>query len=112
MITQRMLPTSKPVNSSTASVIWGDAEDGVLNGGTAICVEINNTSGEDLTVTILVKATRDSVLIPNALTVAAPNAAYTRLDLVGVCGYAAQLKAVMDAGANGDVIVSVQVQVP
>lgn len=112
MITQRMLPTTKPVNAATESVIWGDAEDGVLNGGTAICVEINNTSAEDLTVTILVKATSASGFIANALTVAAPKTASTRLDLTGVCGYAAQLQAKMDAGGPGDVIISVQVQVP
>lgn len=108
--TQRMLERSITVDNVTATVLWGDAEDGVLNGGTSLCTSFDNTDPANaVTVSIWVQATIDAPFIANTATVPCPANTKTRIDITGIVGYAARLTG-LSAAAPVVAKVAVQVQ--
>lgn len=108
-ITQRRLPVDITVVPGADTVLWGDGEDAVLNGGSHVVAEITNNDVSDLIVTIWVKTTIDSNFVPDATTVTCPTG-NSRIDLTGVSGYAVRLTADW-SGVPVDTTVTASVQV-
>lgn len=115
-ITNRMLTQTVAVSNTTVSVLWGEEEDGALNGGTKFSATINNpgTNILDLVVTIWIKSSFDSAFVANSTTVTIPQSTTDRIDVTDIVGYAARITAKLDPAAppptTGTVTISVQVQ--
>lgn len=109
-VTQRMLTTQFSTNSTNYVVLWGEAEDGVLNGGTSLCASIENKGANALTVQILVQATADAKFVANTSSYTCPAGVVTRIDITGLVGYAARLQGKLAAGTTGIADIAVQVQ--
>lgn len=112
-ITNRMLTQTVSVNNATDSVLWGEEEDGALNGGTKFSATINNTNFLDLVVTIWIKSSFDSAFVANATTVTILQNSTDRIDVTDIVGYAARITAELIPAApptTGTVTISVQVQ--
>ena len=110
-ITQRMLPVTIPVPASY-EIIWGIAEDGVLNGGTRLLATVQNASAvESLTVQISVQSTRGAPFVPNLSTVNVAGGSTVSIAITGLAGYAMRLEGTYTAPSNGaDVTTAVQVE--
>lgn len=114
-ITQRMLPVTLNVTDKY-EILWGAAEDGVLNNGTRLTALVSNQCvAQPLTVRISVQATPGSAFVPNAVTVnvpanTAPGAGMVNIALTGLSGYAIRLEGKFPIGVNDYVETSVQVE--
>lgn len=108
-ITQRMLPVTTNV-AAAYKVIWGNAEDGVLNGGTRLLATVQNANaGGALTVQISVQPTPGAPFVPNVATVNVPLSSTVSIAITGLAGYAMRLEGRYAAG-NDFVTTAVQVE--
>lgn len=111
-VTNRMFPRDVSVDNVTAVILWGDGFSGVLNGGTKATCTVTLPVGaapNNLTATIWVKSTRDSVWVADATTVTCPHSTSTKIDLVDIVGYAVKITGVMTAGGPYSVTAAAQV---
>lgn len=109
-ITNRMLGQEVLCDDSGSTILWGNEDDGALNGGTKFSAIVDNPDGIDLIVTILIKPTIDAPYVANSTTVTCPNGE-TRIDVTDIVGYGARLSAIYDPGGGGAGPVGVAVQV-
>ena len=110
-ITQRMLPVTTTVGDNY-EIIWGNAEDGALNGGTRLLATVQNASvGNVLTVQISVQSTPGAPFVPNATTVNVPVGDTVSIAITGLAGYAMRLEGTYPAMSNGAAVTTaVQVE--
>jgi hypothetical protein len=106
-----MLPVATTVQDSY-KVIWGNAEDGALNGGTRLLATVQNASAvEVLTVQISVQSTPGAPFVPSATTVSVPTSSTVSIAITGLSGYAMRLKGIYPPASNGAAVTTaVQVE--
>lgn len=111
VVTQRQVGRVASVNESADTILWGLAEDGVLNGGTQLSAEIDNkNSAVILNVTIWVQSVHQGKFVPLATVYPCAPSTQTNISLTVLAGYAMRLTGKFAAANTGDVTTSVQVQ--
>ena len=99
------------VNDVGSTILWGIAEDGVLNGGDRLSALIDNKNGAQiLNVTIWVQTTRDDIFVADPTVIPCAAATQTTIELLDLANYAMRFTGQYAAANNDTVTVSVEVK--